>query len=129
MTNLQKLTALLCEVEEIKEDIKKVKEWCRIKYKKYWFKKLWIITAIKNDYIFTNMWDMINNYYKIIWSYISYEYLLLYWKYNNVNIFISYLWWVWDDNNYICNLDLTLPLHKQSEEVLWALVEYLSNIK
>ena len=27
------------------------------------------------------------------------------------------------------NFDNTLPLHKQSEEVLWALVEYLSKVK
>lgn len=145
MTNLQKLTELLCEVKEIKEDIMEVKyfwsflletkDWlCNrvfINYK--WYKN-------EDEFIWMCIWELdkqFQNYtliYKQIWfenKSIEERHIRMYSYNKNLWITIYDDWFVykWWDEKYITRLDNTKDFDKQSEEVLWALVEYLSNIK
>ena len=189
MTNLQKLTALVCEKKEIKEDIMELRfgtivwwyisdiwydpngwNWSWYWWDTYYRKMIYVsedycIPLDKElffrfevpDWEDENWYEKYKEveveawYYKwiededwnyclelqdddikeIIWNPIEYHHLMMYCNYNNStnNMFIECNWNVWFWACIITKFNTTLPLHKQSEEVLWALLEYLSNIK
>ena len=144
MTNLQKLTDLLCEVKEIKEDIMELRFGTEIKYwdtenvkhfyiwkSDFWWELLWLKTSVE---WYTDCTAELEEWeeFEIIWNPIEYHHLMMYCE-EDYNLKITPLYIsiakYKDYTERFIDFNNTLPLHKQSEEVLWALVEYLSNIK
>ena len=69
-TNLQKLTSLLCEVEEVKKDIIELRKWFQFSYK--------TIVDIENEIILSQVWEIVwfqfdnpDMDYYCWWEYIS----------------------------------------------------------
>ena len=146
MNNLQKLTDLLCEVKEIKEDISQKAYVVSItsnednRYNNQMFSYIFWKCNSKDEAIWKAIWETrkqkenANNKILIELAFeyekdIEYHHLMMYCTKNIIPINISAYWEVSIIQNFICKFNNTLPLHKQSEEVLWALVEYISNLK
>lgn len=133
-TNLKKLTALLCEVDEVKKDIMELRFWCKVYYN--WEYR--IIYDYKNIAwkIFINIGRWLSEEYKdnywikeIIWNPIEYHHLMMYceskWiklSINNYNTTQSGIFFNW---NGCCVLDNSKPLNQQSAETLWKIYNFL----
>ena len=148
MTNLQKLTKLLCEVQEIKEDIMELRfgtkyylEWKTIWFYTWYYESRLLSWTDERYTIYEFQYHKKNralkplSEIKIIWNPLEERHLRMYCQkkkqsacsssYNFLHIFNRY--WEWQTKNI--KIDETKSFDKQSEEVLWALVEYISNLK
>ena len=133
-TNLEKLTALLCEYKEVEKDIMELKFWTKILLKDYiwektinqlvdWFCREFYVCTIKDKF---NQ----NDIEKIIWNQIEERHLRMYCE-SKWYAFAIWSNWklIWNRNEEGSYTEIQLenskPLSEQSEETLWQIFNFL----
>ena len=116
MTNLEKLTKLLCENKEVEKDIMELRFWCYLKhpdgviYRITWKRKL-----------FTSD--------EIIWNPIQDHHLRMYCLSLKLgfNLFEDWKVWLYSPEGKYSLYFEPKPLHEQCEEVLGKIYDFLIN--
>lgn len=134
MKNVDKLRDILCTVDEIKEDIMELRFGTIIKntvpaIKRYvceWDYEWYTIyiEAVDRNYqsttIETEEWEEM----EIIWNGIEERHLRMYCD----SKWIEWKWFIMEVQTIFDILDNTKSLQNQSEETLWQIIDYLTNI-
>jgi len=131
-TNLENLTSLLCEVEEVNKQIKELKFWTLINVNWIVWKFLketawWITQFFDNSLCYYND-DTDNPEIKIIWNSIEYHHLMMYFEDKIEQTTVRFdMYWRFINEYWEVEfrLDITKPLHQQSEETLWKIFNFL----
>lgn len=133
---LQKLTELLCSEEDIRKDIMELRFWCKLRE----WNIIWLYTE-RRTHIDSDSVDyeikrkgrgyMYLNNPEILWNDLHLHHLLWYCELTGVNIVIRGNWIIWDCDEWkdVCKIDITKPLHQQSEKTLEAIYNFLENNK
>lgn len=132
-TNLENLTSLLCECEEVNKQIKELKFWTLISVDwlvwKFLKETTWWITQFFINSLCYSDDNTDNPEIKIIWNPIEYHHLMTYCvnKWFRFNISDSYINLYSKDFTEACviKIEYSKSLHQQSEETLWQIYNFL----
>ena len=149
---INKLREILCEVDEIKEDLMELRFWCEIILDNKWNKWIYINEFDVKDIDYNENINIISDYGtpwlsssrwltydRTIWNKIEYHHLLMYCE-KKLNNWYKYSIWnkriVWTniktkDFWYVdwIQLDNTKSLHNQSDEVIEKIINFLTENK
>ena len=143
MSYKEKLIKLLKTVPEVKEQMEKLKFWCKVNYLlSDWSTDIWIYCfQLWLKMFLTDSWLEVenSNILEIIWLPLQERFIRIFCKKNNIrfSIHTSYYWLddvlnfsaVYIEWNEYCQIDNTKDFNNQTDEVYQKIYEVLYNLK